>query len=318
MKINVETQYCSYRDPWMVVFKEPVEVEIEQPTGTEAPLAVEWPSGATRWFKGHHYRKIVDICDAVEDHKRDTAVRNFFRNIKGGTNRNACTFPYLGRYRTEEGGVLYWKYNDRRHPGVTNSEERTEAIGRAHQFAADSILIGGALWMKCGQPRLLRRQRRGDTTTETRVDTGIWTIDHTVRGVDVKYPVLDEVAESFSIQQTDNSEQDQLNGIEVAVLVPESIQFDHFQGTIREAVEALILLASNGRLYQIGDVVWDEIDKLRRYKYKRPVSDIDYDYLADALVKCRDNIEGRHGGKRKALEAILRRWEDRPIHLDLL
>lgn len=318
IKAKLEIQYIEHCFSTDALFREYVEVTFEQADEIDAPIAVEWPDGATRWYQGNHYRYVTGIFeDDLPAHKQESAVQAYFTALRGGTNRDACTFNYLGRHRKYEGRIHYrWKFDARRHPTIVDSPERLRWADRARRFAADSLLVGGVLWLKCAPPRLLiKTSKDGESHTVT-VDTTIRSINHKLLG-DIKYPTLEMAARTFPITPSDEHELQHGVADEVIVLLPDSLGDDLLEELIREASEALILLQANGRLYLVGEVVSRRISTLRNYLFGRPDgSVVDHEFLADVLAECRDNIQGNHKGIKAALTEILVRWENRPISLE--
>lgn len=60
-------------------FAETVTLEFQEPSDDEAPIAVEWEYGATRWFEGEHYRRMETpggTLQILHDRRRDLAFQH--------------------------------------------------------------------------------------------------------------------------------------------------------------------------------------------------------------------------------------------------
>jgi hypothetical protein len=302
-------------------YREQLALDIREPTKNDAPIAVEWEYGATRWFEGAHYREVATVfADGMSLADQEKSLSAHFNHD------GAISYSHTRAYADTKTMSADRKYNERRHPDAAIHFKRVRAIEKAEALAADSILVDGKIWFRCGEPRLLYRPATRHTAASLSVDTTDWNEekDRDRFGKDVEYPSLDVAAYSARLDSPENLEPIMNRWAIVPefphfkLYIPESILRDEHPAMIKEAAYGLVFAWKFGDLsHKASDDMRAIAYELSKYLDETDDDDVDNDHLAGRLMCAMQALPGVERKKRELLDTVLRRWEDRPIGNDL-
>ncbi|MBY3433678.1 hypothetical protein HFN89_05895 [Rhizobium laguerreae] len=302
-------------------YAEHMPIEIREPGENEAPISVEWEYGVTRWFDGAHYREIATVfSENMSRPEQELALSAHF-NSDG-----AHSYSYTRAYTDTKSMSADRKYSERRHPDAAKHLKRLRAIEKTEALAADCILVGGKIWMRCGEPRLVYRPASRHHAASLTVDTTDWNAekDRYRFGKDVEYPSLDIAAYSARLDAPENLQAVMERWAivpdvpEFTLRMPETIIRDEFPDMIKEAAYGLVFAWKFGEL---SDKASDDMRRmaadLSEYLDETDDGDIDHEHLVRQLTHVMESLPGVERKKRDLLDIVIRRWDDRPIGSDL-
>lgn len=302
-------------------YAEAVTLDIREPSDEEAPIAVEWEFGVTRWFEGAHYRRTGNFFqDGLAAAERETALSSY---LNGDA---ATSYSHTHAYVDTKGLSSDRKFSERRHPDVTNDFRRVNAIEKAEALARDCIVADGAIWMRCGEPRLVYHPASRAFAASIQIETTDWTNDKGRYrfGKDVQRPTLETAAYSTRLDTIENLRQVMAQWAIVpdaptfTLHIPESIKRDEFPAMLREAVQGLVSAKQEGQMSRMcADLELNVIFEIGEYLDETEDEEIDHEYLAHTLERVRLLLPGVERTKKALLSTVVRRWEDRPIDVDL-
>ncbi|MCV9964805.1 hypothetical protein OIU34_23210 [Pararhizobium sp. BT-229] len=302
-------------------YAETVALDIREPSEEEAPIAIEWDYGATRWFEGVHYRRVDKVFEEGLTAAERGAALSSYLNADGAT-----SYSNTRSYADTKPLSSDRKFSERRHPDVANDFRRLKAIEKAEALARDCIVVDGAIWLRCGEPRLVYHPATRAFAASIQIETTDWTVGKGRYrfGKDVQRPSLEIAAYSTRLDSIDNLQQVMAQWAIIpdapafTLHIPESINRDEFPAMLREAVEGLVSAKQDGQLSRMsGDLVLHVIFDVGEYLDETADEEIDHEYLAATLERVRLLLPGADRKKKALLSTVVRRWEDRPIDVDL-
>jgi hypothetical protein len=144
-------------------FGERIEVEIQDVSGSEAPVAVRWAHTfegrvrnpetpiirETRWFDGNHFRPVFDAEYGFETKSvsRSTLIEACAAGTQLG---NALPFSFEDDLKKVISGEMKSIGETQIRKIITS--ERDKVANNVTKRAADMLLIDGEVWRKCHEP----------------------------------------------------------------------------------------------------------------------------------------------------------------------
>ena len=293
-------------------FAESVQLDLREVAAEDAPLAVEWEHGKTRWFNGGHYR--LDGLIFNEGMSPDGKAHELIRYIVGEAARDHTPIrSYIDSSSCSDDR----KYSPTRYPDVTDSAERQEAIARVQAFVSNTILVGGGLWSRCAEPRLVYHPPSKLIHSHVLIDTNHYSTSTDGCGNHVRRPSLFVAANSASLDDMDS-----IMEIAGAFAVPPTVpDFTlHLPDSISTPDPDEMLLA-------VAEGMLEERGKMPSFAVKPAEAALgnltayvsgggrDGDELAAMLLSVSSQLEDCD--RAALLRRSVRRWEDRSIGSDL-
>ncbi len=314
MLADITIHYRAKPEPRSAIkrrFSEKTPIDFREVTADEAPLAVEWESGKTRWFEGSHFRYENHVFD--EGMRMDDKLNALVRFIEGeGAREHTPTNSYVDARSNSEDR----KFSPKRYPDVVETSDRLEALHKAQALAADSILVDGHLWLRCAVPRLIYFPASNLMSAHVIIDTDAYTTDPLRRGKYVRRPNLFIAANSADLDDMDSI----LDIASYYALPPSLPKFTlHLPDSINRTSDEEMLLAAATALNEanrntIGShwakAAKESLETLSSY-LRDPTGDSEV--LAEILQQAATDLSGSDRDIAEHLRRVLKRWEDRPI-----
>jgi hypothetical protein len=313
MIADLTIHYDAQAMGWNSRFAEVVRVNIMEITDTEAPVAVEWQYGKTRWFDGNHYKFIARVFDGEQDpNLRSSALSRYING--DGSRSYSYTRPYADTRILSSDR----KFSPRRYPAVEDSVHRLNALEKAVAFSNDCILVGDDLLMRCGEPRLIYRPASRLLSAAIEIDVTEWTTDPNRFGRDVRQPTLITAAYSARLDAADQilaiaSGWALVPDAPIFVLhIPDSIIREDYSEMLKEAAIGVVADSKNGGFSWI-----EALEEMNLLKDHVGREEFDLDYLSELLSGLGSKLSADERNRKHYIATVLRRWEDRPIGTDL-
>lgn len=288
MQLALDIHYKSDFDGETSRFRERVELEFEEVSLEDAPIAVEWEDGCTRWYGGRHH---IDFGVGIE-----MLTDNYIDLRKGSEDR---------------------KFAPKRYPLTAESQERAAALVAAASFARDCIVVGGRPWLACAEPSLwaspegVRIQYRHPSTKKGRF------LRYNECGLSP-----DIAAATFRADEIDDAIRQAPDAAEThevpVVHIPSSLNLDPMRDGLLVCASALVHLYSKVAFEEMNPFVAAHLAELRACTWNRKLEDIDFEELADRAARAVHSVR-THGRKRGLawMDRAVERWNDRPMGTDL-
>jgi hypothetical protein len=302
-------------------YAETVELDFKEPHEDDAPIALEWEYGATRWFEGEHYLR-ADKAFASDSpvSEQEVALSKFFNGD------GAISYSNTNAYVDTRSLTSDRKFSERRHPQVVSDFRRLQALEKTQAFTRDCIVVDGTVWMRCGEPRLVFHPATRYGAAHLEIDTTHWSMDkdRSRFGRSVLRPTPEIAAYSARLDSVEHLHQTMAEWAivpeppEFTLHIPESIRRDDFPVMIREAAEGTVCEMRFGQLSDETSATAKQwIIVIENYLDDAADADIDPDQLADYLARFTNELPGVDRARKSYLTTVLKRWYDRPIGTDL-
>ena len=292
-----------------------MSLDVREVESQDAPLALEWELGRTRWFEGSHYLFGDNLFDPGQHDDEKAAALLRYLNGEGAREHTDIN-AYLDTARMTSDR----KFTVTKHPEFEDDDQRLLALRKAEAFGSDTILVDGGLWLRCGEPRLVYFPASRLLPAHVLILTTEFTTDRDRYGKDIRPPSLFVAANSASVDSVDQIDQIassyaiQPSMPSFTLHMPETVLRDDYASMIMEAAEALLMDWKQEKL----PLVWRS----------RAADDLTYlDCLMkeagsslDEVAQTMSRILGAYSlqvDPRDHIARVIQRWEDRPIGIDL-
>jgi hypothetical protein len=289
MRYTTDIHYKGEHQGDMCRFRERIDLEFTEQALSDAPVAVEWSGGCTRWHDGRHFMDFGVTFDRLAENYLDLRV--------GSEDR---------------------MYSAKRYPLVADTEQRANALRHAANFVNDCIVIDGKPWLVCAEPTLwaspngLRVEFRFASTKKARFlrfnETGI------APQISVATFRVDEVDEALRVA----SEGAELHQIPV-VHIPSSINSDPACEGLLACARTLCDIYADVPFSEMNPFVAAHLAELRATMWNLADDEINLEQLADRAVRAVNTV--RTEGRKRGLlwmDRAVERWHERPIGPDIL
>lgn len=206
----------------MIDFGDWIEVEINEATSSEAPVALRWIDGSkhsdiphikeTRWFNGNHYMPVFDYEDTAE--KYQFQRESLFNACEVGSPLSfALPIDHAHFLQNVLSGNLQPLNEDNFKAVLTSTHD--EKVSRILQRAQELLVVDGGLWRACSEPIYLLKQGEGLVVHIPNNSDPAYSAERKFR-----IDRLDDAIHHFGI------ENDRWIRDRADVLIPESVCFD--------------------------------------------------------------------------------------------
>jgi hypothetical protein len=326
MRITIEAAVSAFAKPRGSVgswrnFREPVTVEIREVSSDEAPVAMQWDGGIdgpreTRWFDGSHWHVLdhdtdvahrgvpaAEVLKIFEDHRN----MRFHRLFRGYFEKASYNCVELDRSKFVE-------FDD---SGLRRAHDEVRA------WADDCLIVDGMLYTRCPEPMyhvgfgievvVERRQeklenRQFDVHGKPFRAATIFRADRyedavqSLRSLWPKMPVENEPPITILLDESARAEVDRESLIDTGIDV----------------------LTAFGRvpILDVPPAVLGTLPMLASCFWKKQRIDVDPDavhtslvYLSEAVKDTGFDMSRMEGNPAWAIDAVVARWDNRPLDL---
>ncbi|MCV9964275.1 hypothetical protein OIU34_20525 [Pararhizobium sp. BT-229] len=288
MRLALDTHYKADFDGETSRFRERVELEFEEVAAADAPIAVEWDGGCTRWFGGRHYKDFGVGVEMLTDNYLDLRV--------GSEDR---------------------KFAAKRYPLTAESQERAAALEAANRFARDCLIIDGRPWLVCAEPSLwaspegVRIQYQYPSTKKGRY------LRYNECGMSPEVATTTFRADEFEAALRFVPGDAQTHDVPV-IHEPSSLNLDPVRDGLIVCAQALCHLYSKVEFEEMNPIVAAHLAELRACTWNREPDEVDFEELADRAERAVHTV--RTQGRKRGLawmDRAIKRWHDRSMGDDL-
>ena len=291
-------------------FRERVSMEVVEAAPEDAPVAVRWEYGETRWYGGHHFFHAADLPPAPSGGVAAESRLSALLSREGQT-----TVTSVGSYVDTRPLSGDRKFTPARYPDLVDNGFRGLALRKLAALSRDFLLVGEEVWMRCGEPRLVLREGGRHFGPSVEVSTMDMTTESGRYGRHVSVPRLHDVALTWRL---DNPRgllaQAEAMGLTVAIpgvdiLRPDSLQLDDVEAALVHGAAGFVADFRSGFLS--GVAAGNARPLADRIAGLLSAPERDLEVLAELVAETAETIS--RSQYAPYLRIAVRRWEERPV-----
>ena len=312
--IHYEPSNMAYRSRR---FSEKVSLELREIASEDAPLAVEWEFGRTRWFDGNHYYATGQIPGFDDPSIRREVALSHHLSFCGRSQTD-----FIGAYIETLDRRSDRKFSETRHPALVDDWRRELALEKLSALSDDCIIVDGRCWIRCGEPRLVVLPETRFHPCHIAIDTRDHSLDGMRFGRFANSPSLEFAAYACRLDDGEVARSicAQMDHHDVALPAfvlhePGSIGIDDGVTAVEAAAWALCKARNDGSISKTTAVATlEKIDTLDTMTDPN-MGVVDHDAVVDVMRELMAELPRLEKERSLQISLVVYRWDNRPIDI---